>query len=283
MIHFTSLQLEHWIGLVFWPFVRVLALLSTAPVFSATQVPVQVRVGLALLISVAIAPALPAMPAVHFLSGEGVVLLIQQLLIGFGLGFAITLIFSVIQFSGSVISLQMGLGFSSFFDPTTGVQVPTLSNFLNLLVLLLFMGMNGQLLVLATLMRSFTLLPVSASLSLNPSTWHLLVSEGAVIFSLGLAISTPVLGTSSLDIQPGSAGFLFSIFATKVLDTEIVPCGRPFGKKGRPMRSVLGFSESLPCPFSVSLPSAFQSGFPTFSPPCRRARGAASSNCCAGA
>ncbi|MBE7565518.1 flagellar biosynthetic protein FliR [Acidithiobacillus thiooxidans] len=195
MIHFTSLQLEHWIGLVFWPFVRVLALLSTAPVFSATQVPVQVRVGLALLISVAIAPALPAMPAVHFLSGEGVVLLIQQLLIGFGLGFAVTLIFSVIQFSGSVISLQMGLGFSSFFDPVTGVQVPTLSNFLNLLVLLLFMGMNGQLLVLATLMRSFTLLPVSASLSLNPSTWHLLVSEGAVIFSLGLAISTPVLGT----------------------------------------------------------------------------------------
>ncbi|WP_157999029.1 SDR family NAD(P)-dependent oxidoreductase [Acidithiobacillus thiooxidans] len=88
---------------------------------------------------------------------------------------------------------------------------------------------------------------------------------------------------SSLDIQPGSAGFLFSIFATKVLDTVIVPCGRPFGKKGRPMRSVLGFSESLPCPFSVSLPSAFQSGFPTFSRPCRPARGAASSNCFAGA
>ncbi|WP_215891053.1 hypothetical protein, partial [Acidithiobacillus thiooxidans] len=45
-----------------------------------------------------------------------------------------------------------------------------------------------------------------------------------------------VVEDSSLDIQPGSAGFLFSIFATKVLDTVIVPCGRPFGKKGRPMR-----------------------------------------------
>ena len=44
-------------------------------------------------------------------------------------------------------------------------------------------------------MRSFTVLPVSTHLSLNPSAWHLLVSEGAVIFSLGLAISTPVLGT----------------------------------------------------------------------------------------
>ncbi len=195
MIDFTTLQLEHWIGLVFWPFIRILALLSAAPVFSATQVPIQVRVGLALLISVAIAPALPPMPAVHFLSGEGFILLIQQILIGTALGFAVTVIFSVIQFAGSVISLQMGLGFSSFFDPTTGVQVPTLSNFLNLLVLLLFMAMNGQLLVLATLMRSFTLLPVTATLSLNPSAWHFLVEEGAIIFSLGLAISAPVLGT----------------------------------------------------------------------------------------
>lgn len=195
MIHFTSLQLEHWIGLVFWPFIRILALLSTAPVFSASQVPIQVRVGLALLISIAIAPALPAMPAVHFLSGSGFILLIQQLLIGLALGFAVTLIFSVVQFAGSVISLQMGLGFSSFFDPTTGVQIPTLSNFLNLLVLLLFMAMNGQLLVLATLMRSFTVLPVTTSLVVNPAAWHFLVQEGAVIFSLGLAISTPVLGT----------------------------------------------------------------------------------------
>ena len=195
MIHFTTLQLEHWIGLVFWPFIRILALLSTAPVFSATQVPIQVRVGLALLISVAIAPALPAMPAVHFMSGAGFVLLIQQILIGSALGFAVTVVFSVVQFAGSVISLQMGLGFSSFFDPVTGVQVPTLSNFLNLLVLLLFMAMNGQLLVLATLMRSFTLLPVTATLSLNPSAWHLLVEEGGIIFSLGLAISAPILGT----------------------------------------------------------------------------------------
>lgn len=195
MIDFTTLQLEHWIGLVFWPFIRILALLSAAPVFSATQVPIQVRVGLALLISVAIAPALPPMPAVHFLSGEGFILLIQQILIGTALGFAVTVIFSAIQFAGSVISLQMGLGFSSFFDPTTGVQVPTLSNFLNLLVLLLFMAMDGQLLVLATLMRSFTLLPVTATLSLNPSAWHFLVEEGAIIFSLGLAISAPVLGT----------------------------------------------------------------------------------------
>lgn len=194
MISLTSGQLEHWIGAFFWPFVRILALLSTAPVFSASAVPIQVRVGLAAIISVAIAPALPTLPAVHFLSGAGLVLLVEQIVIGTALGFAVTLIFSAVQFAGSVISLQMGLGFSSFFDPTTGVQVPTLSNFLNLVVLLLFLALNGQLLVLVVLMRSFTVLPVDPNLVVHATAWHLLAAAGAAVFSLGMAIAAPVLG-----------------------------------------------------------------------------------------
>lgn len=195
MIHFSSLQMEQWIGQFFWPFVRILALLSTAPIFSAAQIPIQVRVGLALFMGLAIAPALPAMPPVDFLQGSGFLLLIEQILIGAAIGFAITVIFSVVQFAGSVIGLQMGLGFSSLYDPVAGVQVPTLSNFLNLFVLLIFLSLNGHLLVLAALVRSFSLLPVSIQLTLNPSAWHLLAEDGGMIFSLGLAFAAPVLGT----------------------------------------------------------------------------------------
>jgi len=194
MIGLTSGQLEQWIGAFFWPFVRILALLATAPIFSAKAMPVQIRVGLAALVSVAIAPALPALPPVHFLSGAGLVLLVEQIVIGTALGFAVTLIFSAVQFAGSVISLQMGLGFSSFFDPSTGVQVPTLSNFLNLVVLLLFMAVNGQLLVLAVLMRSFAVLPIDPNIVLHATAWQTIVAAGAAVFSLGMAIAAPVLG-----------------------------------------------------------------------------------------
>lgn len=194
MISISSLQIDHWIGAFFWPFVRILAFLSTAPVFSATQIPIQVRVGLAVLLSVALAPALPAMPPVDFLSGGGVLLLIEQILIGVSIGFAVTLIFSAVQFAGSVISLQMGLGFSTFFDPQTGVEIPTLSNFLNLVVLLLFMALNGQLLTLVVLDRSFTIFPVSDQIVLHADAWHSLAAAGAMVFSLGLAIAAPVLG-----------------------------------------------------------------------------------------
>ncbi len=194
MISLSSLQIEHWIGSFFWPFVRILAFLTTAPVFSATQVPIQVRVGLALLISVALAPALPTMPPVDFFAEGGLWLLLEQILIGTAIGFAVTLVFSAVQFAGSVISLQMGLGFSTFFDPQTGVQIPTLSNFLNLLVLLLFLALNGQLLLLVILDRSFVILPVSDQLTLHGEAWRTLVGAGGMIFSLGLAIAAPVLG-----------------------------------------------------------------------------------------
>ena len=194
MISFTSQQLAAWMGAFFWPFVRILALLSTAPVFGAPQVPMRVRAGLALAIAVALAPALPAMPTLDFLSGAGVVLLLQQILIGAALGMTVLLVFTTVQFAGTVMGLQMGLGFSSLFDPVQGVQITTLASFLNLLAILLFLGFDGHILLLGVLARSFALLPVSPGMGLASSAWHTLVLEGGVIFSLGLALAAPVVG-----------------------------------------------------------------------------------------
>ena len=194
MISFSSQQLAAWMGAFFWPFVRILALLSTAPVFGAAQVPVRVRAGLALAIAVALTPTLPPMPTLDFLSGAGVVLLLQQILIGAALGMTVLLIFTTVQFAGTAMGLQMGLGFSSFFDPVEGVQITTLASFLNLLAMLLFLAFDGHILLLGVLARSFSLLPVSPGMGLAATAWHTLVLEGGVIFSLGLALAAPVIG-----------------------------------------------------------------------------------------
>jgi len=194
MIDFTSTQIETWIGAFFWPFLRVLAMLAAAPVFGATQMPIQLRVGLAVLVALALAPALPTMPPVQLGSSLGWTLVVQQLLVGGVIGMAMTIVLSTVQLAGSVIGLQMGLGFSTLFDPVQGVQVTSLASFLNLLALLLFVSLNGHLLLLAVLARSFTLIPVGPALGLGPSTWHTLALEGSTLFSLGLALAAPVLG-----------------------------------------------------------------------------------------
>ncbi|MDE2121179.1 MAG: flagellar biosynthetic protein FliR, partial [Betaproteobacteria bacterium] len=174
MISLSSLQVEQWIGAFFWPFLRVLALLGTAPMFSASQVPVQLRVGLAVLVALALAPALPAMPPVRLDSALGWTLVVQQLLVGGVIGLAMSLILSSVQLAGSIVGLQMGLGFSTLFDPLQGVEVTSLASFLNLLALLLFLAMNGHLLLLAVLARSFTLVPVGAAAGIGAAGWHAL-------------------------------------------------------------------------------------------------------------
>ena len=193
MIDITALQVEQWIGAFFWPFLRVLALLSTAPMFGATEVPMQVRLGLAILVAVALAPMLPAMPPVEFGSVMGWTLVLQQLLIGSIIGLSMALILSVVQFAGSVVSLQMGLGFSTLFDPVQGVQVTSLASFLNLLTTLLFLSLNGHLMLLAVLARSFMMLPVSANIGIDAQSWHALVLEGSALFTLGVALAAPAV------------------------------------------------------------------------------------------
>ena len=184
MIAFSSQQLGLWIGAFFWPFLRVLALLSTAPVFSAAQVPIQVRVGLAAAVALVLAPMLPAMPPVQLDSALGWTLVVQQLLVGGVVGLAMSLILSSVQLAGSIVGLQMGLGFSTLFDPLQGVEVTSLASFLNLLTMLLFLAMNGHLLLLAVLARSFSLLPVGAAAGLGAAGWH----------ALALAMAAPGLG-----------------------------------------------------------------------------------------
>jgi flagellar biosynthetic protein FliR len=100
-------------------------------------------------------------PALDPASGAGLLILAQQMLIGFAMGFAMRLVFSAVDLAGNLISLQMGLGFASSYDPQTAGQTAVISEFLGLLALLVFMAINGHLMVIATLTHSFTAVPVS--------------------------------------------------------------------------------------------------------------------------
>ncbi|MCI4439667.1 flagellar biosynthetic protein FliR [Tibeticola sp.] len=194
MLSFETAQVYAWIGAFFWPFLRILSLLMAAPLFSARQIPTRVRVAFAVVLTVALAPALPPMPPVAF-DATGWLMVVQQLQIGLVMGLAVTLMLSVVQLAGSIVGLQMGLGFSTLLDPAQGTQVASLAVFLNVLALLLFTALNGHLMMLAVLARSFTLVPVGTGPLLGSGAWQMLAAQGGTLFALALAFSAPVLGT----------------------------------------------------------------------------------------
>ncbi len=191
MLTVTSVQLNAWLAMFFWPFCRILALMAASPLFGARGIPNNIKVVLAFAITVVVAPLLPPMPDVPPTSAVGMLILAQQVVIGYGMGLVVRLAFSAAEMGGHIIGLQMGLGFATFFDPQNGTQVPLLGQFLGVMAMLLFLAFNGHLMVIAALVESFHTLPVGQFIATKG--WKAVTLAGGNVFSWGLLIAMPVL------------------------------------------------------------------------------------------
>lgn len=194
MLTFTEAQLLQWLAPLVWPFLRALALFTALPVLGTRTVPTRVRIALAGFIAFAAQPSLPPLPPEALVLDSPLVLplVAQQLVIGLSLGFAVRLVFAAVEFAGEVAGLQMGLNFAGFFDPSTAGQGTVTGRMFGTLVAWLFIVVNGHLVVMASLVRSFEVFPVSPQpfqdlMKLQPHTW------GSEIFLLGLWIALPLI------------------------------------------------------------------------------------------
>ncbi len=192
MISLTTAELNAWIVAFFFPLARVLALLVAAPPFNNPALTTRVRLLLGVAITVAITPTLPQIPVAEPASGIGLLILAQQIVIGFAMGFSVRLVFSAVDMAGMMISNQMGLGFATAYDPQSASQTPVISEFLGVLALLIFMAINGHLMVIATLGKSFSALPIGAGAAAS-STWLNIANAGGIIFSSGVLLALPLV------------------------------------------------------------------------------------------
>jgi flagellar biosynthetic protein FliR len=193
VITLNEAQLLAWLTPVLWPFLRVLALFQSMPVMGQRMVPMRVRVALAFLVAVCASGVAPAVAPVPLDSALAVLLVVQQLLIGISLGFAVRIVFACIEFAGEIAGLQMGMNFAGFFDPITANQTTAVSRFFGTLVAFLFIAVNGHLTVIAAVVQSLTAFPVSAEpfaflKAAQPHVW------GAEVFKMGLWLALPLIG-----------------------------------------------------------------------------------------
>jgi flagellar biosynthetic protein FliR len=192
MITFTTIQLNAWIAGLLWPLTRILGMITAAPVFGHRSVPVSAKLLLGVLLAAIVAPTVPALPAADPAGWAGLLILAQELLVGVAMGFSIRLVFAALELAGEISSLTMGLGFATFFDPTTSGRSSAISQFISLVATMAFLALNGHLVLLEALAESFVTLPVSAS-PLSLAAPLELARLGARVFSAGLQISLPIV------------------------------------------------------------------------------------------
>lgn len=192
MLNLSTAQLDAWIAAYAFPLSRILGFIASAPLWGTSGIPRRTRLILGLALTLAIAPALPAMPGIAPGSLAGLWTMAVQMLLGIAMGFATRVVFAAVELAGEYIGFQMGLSFATFYDPLNAAQTPVITEFLTLLSFLLFLSLNGHLLYVATLAQSFQAIPVSGTL-LAAGSWLNIAQLGAKIFAFGLLLALPVL------------------------------------------------------------------------------------------
>ena len=192
MLTFTEADVLAWLTPLLWPFLRVVALFSALPVLAQRTVPARVRIGLAFFVALCAQASLPPVAPIALDSSTAVLAVLQQVLIGVSLGFAVRIVFAAVEFAGELVGLQMGMNFATFFNPMSGGEQTAVSRFYGVTIAWLFIVMGGHLLVVAAVAQSFVAFPVGGDpfaflRAVEPQRW------GAEIFSLGLWIALPLV------------------------------------------------------------------------------------------
>ncbi|WP_368649983.1 flagellar biosynthetic protein FliR [Castellaniella ginsengisoli] len=213
MIHFQIDQLYDWINGLLWPLFRIAGLVALAPVLGESSIPVRVKIGLSIVITLVAA---------------------QQVLIGMALGLCMRLVFTAAMMAGEFVGLPMGLAFASFFDPATGANTAVLSRLINLVAMLVFLAVNGHLLMLDGLIRTFDLLPVGAPLMTDG--WGALLDWSAQIWISGILLALPlivvlltinlslgILNRTAQQLSVFAVGFPISLTTGLILLAIVIP------------------------------------------------------------
>ncbi len=166
--------------------------MMVVPVLGARVVPTRIRLGIALILSLIITPMLPAQQIKGIDTIAMITAIAEQVLIGLTMGFAVKLVFSAIETGGHLIGQTMGLGFAQMVDPGNGVSIPVVSQLYTLLATLIFLLLNGHLLLISTLVDSFQMIPVLSPHGHTDAVW-LLLSAVSWMFKGAVMIALPVM------------------------------------------------------------------------------------------
>jgi flagellar biosynthesis protein FliR len=193
VLTFTEAQLMAWVSPILWPFLRVLAVFTSAPVFSSRVFPVRARIALAFLVAYASQSSLPEAPTIGFNDPGALGVVVQQVGIGLAIGFAVRVVFAAVELAGEVVGFQMGLNFAAFFDPSLNSQSSAVARFFGQITSLLFVVMNGHLMVLMAVNKSFEAFPIDQNF-LEALGKMKLYQLGTDLFASALWMALPMVG-----------------------------------------------------------------------------------------
>lgn len=173
---------------------RLSAMLVVAPVFSSRVIPTRVKAGLVIIVSYI---TLPIVSAEGGAVPEGLLafatLAVKEALIGFAFGLVAQFLFAAFQTAGAFIDITAGFAIAQTFDPSANVSTSILGRWYNLIAVAAFLALGGHQLLVAGVVRSFTLAPPLATPDLGALVVGVLAQADDILLVV-VQIAAPIIG-----------------------------------------------------------------------------------------
>ncbi|MCP4596512.1 flagellar biosynthetic protein FliR [Neptuniibacter sp.] len=221
MFEISIAEIEQWVAVFLWPLFRIASFFMAVPLLGSNLINARVRLMLALAVTAVIAPLLPPMPDFDGLNFNSYLIIGQQIIIGAMLGFLFQVFYQIFVLGGQMIAMQMGLGFASMTDPANGISVVMLGQFYLTLIMMIFVSLNGHLVMIEVVVRSFDVVPVALDVLDRNSYWKV-VMAGTWMFSAAFLMAVPAV-TALLVVN-----MAFGIMSRAAPQLNILAVGFPF-------------------------------------------------------
>jgi flagellar biosynthetic protein FliR len=191
-INIDASELTQWALRMWWPALRIGGFVMTAPLLSGPTVPARVKLIMTLGLVILIAPLAVQPPNLSIFSGDGLFAAVQEILIGTAIGLVVQLAFEALTLAGQTVSMTMGLGFATLVDPQHGAQTTVIGQIFMIFAMLVYLSVDGHLVLIGALADSFRSLPIGAT-HIGPQFFSAVASWGAQVFATGLLIALPAV------------------------------------------------------------------------------------------
>ena len=175
--------------------IRVSGMIVFAPFFSSPALPARAKAVFACAIALLIGPTVASLPNAK--AEIGFAALIGELGVGLVYGIILALVSEMLVFAGEIVGLQLSFSAVNLLDPTSSIQTPLMSNLFQLMGSLVLIAAGLDRIVLASLLRSFHVVPLG-SYALLPVTSQAIGRSAGGIFLAALELAAPVLASTML-------------------------------------------------------------------------------------
>jgi flagellar biosynthetic protein FliR len=183
---------------------RVGGLMSFAPFFGSTSIPVRLKAAFTLVLTALLYPVCVIPPLVLTPAGW-TRLVLGEMTLGLTIGLCLQFVFEGAQLAGQLVGFQFSFSLVNIIDPQTNVDTPVLSIFHQLFAMFFFLQFNVHHWLLRGLVKSFDYVPVGTIVISATMAKELFRAAGGM-WLIGLQIATPILlATVLIDV---SIGFL---------------------------------------------------------------------------